>query len=91
MKCCAPAKNSTLAIKAAACCHMEAATETLSSEAAQISLIGDAGKHLAQVVAQNLAQDASTDAILARSDSDSSSLNHREPVPTYLLGRSFLR
>lgn len=91
MKCCAPDKDSKLVVRAAACCHIGPVTATLTAEVTQSPRTGEAGKPLGQVLAQNLAQDASMDAILARNDNGVLPPNHRDSVPTYLLGCSLLR
>lgn len=91
MKCCAPGEDSKLVVRAAACCHIAPVTATSSTGAVQIPLPGDPGKQMGQAAAQGSALEASPDAIIARYDIDVSTLNHRDPVSTYLLGCSILR
>lgn len=91
MKCCAPDRDSNLVVGAKGCCRIEPATATSSTEAVQVRLPGDQGKHPGHVVAHASALEAAADTTMARFDIDVSTLVHRDPVPTYLLGCSILR
>jgi hypothetical protein len=91
MKCCAPAGDCNLAIKAAGCCRIEPVTESSTPVAAQPSVTASAGKHPGCVIAQNLTLRATTSANTARISAGGPLLAHRDPVPIYLLDGSILR